>query len=222
VIPRDFAKDLAALTGLLEADGWEQIELGDGVPEASEKLAGISFRLMTSPGRRVLFTANWRATGSSTTFEALDPEDPRIARWRAAAENLPVAILAAAARAATAPPSPGPLPLLRAAGWIKQPPVHTASDIHALRFQDPAAPRSATATYFSGPGRTERGPWLIERDDLAHTEDQRASAHTTPTTPGAVIAALALTDISPSGEHDGSALGPGPRRADTSDRSTAS
>jgi len=195
VKPRDFADHLDRLTDLLTAGGWEQLDLGFAGPEIPEQLTGIGFRLIISPDRRALLTANWRATHASTEFQSLDPHDPDAAAWRAHADNLPVNILIAAAHAATAqPPGPGPFRLLREAGWTKQPPRATGPDSYATIVSDPAAARSATATYLSAPGYTARGPWLIARDDLTASSGARAFAHTTPTAPGPVIIALALTD----------------------------
>lgn len=57
-------------------------------------------------------------------------------------------------------------------------------------FHAPGDARSAAATYLALPGRTERGPWLITRPDLAPD----ATAQASPSTPGPVIAALAVTD----------------------------
>ena len=195
MISRDFADDLDHLTGLLTAGGWEQLDLGLAGPEMPEQLTGIGFRLVISPDRRALLTANWRATHASTEFQSLDPHDPDATPWRAHADNLPVNVLIAAAHAATAqPPGPGPFRLLREAGWTKQPPRATGPDSYATVVSDPAAARSATATHLSVPGYTERGPWLIARDDLPASGGARAFAHTTPAAPGPVIAALALTD----------------------------
>ncbi|HEV2633554.1 MAG TPA: hypothetical protein VGX23_00315 [Actinocrinis sp.] len=187
--PRDFADDLDHLTGLLTNDGWEQLDLGLAGPQMPELLTGIGFRLMISPDRRALLTANWRATHASTELQSLDPHDPDATPWRAHADNLPVHVLIAAAHAATAHlPGSGPFRLLREAGWTKQPPRGTGPGSYATVLSDPAAARSATATYLSAPGYTARGPWLIARGGA------RAFAHTTPTAPGPVITALALTD----------------------------
>jgi hypothetical protein len=195
VIPRDFADDLERLTDLLTNDGWEQLDLGLAGLEFPEQLTGIGFRLMISPDRLALLTANWRATHASTELQSLDPHVPDATPWRAHADNLPVTILIAAARAATAqPPGPGPFRLLREAGWTKQPPRATGQYSYATVLSDPAAARSATATYLNAPGYTERGPWLIARDDLTASGGARAFAHATPSAPGAVITALALTD----------------------------
>lgn len=195
MIPRDFADDLDRLTDLLTAGGWEQLDLGLAGPEMPEQLTGIGFRLMIGPDRRVMLTANWRATHASTEFQSLDPHDPDATPWRALADNLPVNVLIATAHAAIAqPPGPGPFRLLREAALVKQPPRATGAGSYATVVSDPTVARSATATYLSAPGYTERGPWLIARDDLPASGAARAFAHTTPAAPGPVIAALALTD----------------------------
>ena len=193
MIPRDHAHELAKLTGALTADGWEPIDLPTPGPDA-ELLAGISFRLLTSPGREILVTANWRETAASTNFARLDPADPRAALWHAEAVNLPVSVLTATARAALAePPGPGPVTLLRAAGWLRAPFTDTGGGTGAVVYHDPAGGRWAAANYLHSLARLERGPWLISRDDVATSGGHRAYAHTDPAAPGGVIAALALT-----------------------------
>jgi hypothetical protein len=189
----DFADELDHLTDQLTAEGWDEADLGLAGSEIPEHLTGIALRLLISPGRRALLTANWRATHTGTELQGLDPHDPEVSLWRAQADNLPVRVLMEAARAAAQQESHGPLRLLRDAGWTKQPPVTTGPGTHATIFTDPTAPRSAAATYLSALGHFERGPWLITRDDLTPTGGPRPFAHTTPSTPGAVITALALT-----------------------------
>lgn len=198
MIPRDHAEELEKLTDLLTGDGWEQIDLGLSGPEATGTLEGISFRLISSPGRQILLTANWRGSGASTSFARLDPDDPRTALWHAEAVNMPINILISTARAALARPAgPGPMARLGAAGWIRQPPVRAEHGVRALVFRDPAAERWAAAQYLVYQGRLERGPWLIARDDLETARGRRAYAHTDSSAPGTVIAALALTDSKP-------------------------
>jgi hypothetical protein len=115
--------------------------------------------------------------------------------WRADAANFPVRILAAAARAATAPRTDPPTALLRAAGWQRDPVQHTHHGLRAIPWRGPDGERTATAAYLRSQDRTERGPWLIERPDLPNANHaSRAHADASPTAPGAVIAALALTD----------------------------
>jgi hypothetical protein len=55
---------------------------------------------------------------------------------------------------------------------------------------DAAALTARADTFHTVAPYTERGPWLIARDDLPAS----GGAHATPTAPGPVIAALALTD----------------------------
>lgn len=198
MIPRDHAEEIKHLTSALTADGWEEIDFGIDHSEFPGVLDGISFRLMTSPGRRILLTANWRATGASTSIMRHNPTDPRTALWHAEAVNLPVSILIAAARAAMSDqPGPGPMARLRAAGWVRQPVIDTGDGIRALGFIAPAGWRWAAAQYIPNRGRLERGPWMISRDDLEPGDGLRAYAHTDAGAPGGVIAALALTDGNP-------------------------
>ena len=193
MIPRAHADELAELTGALTADGWEPIEPPTTERDA-DRLAGISFRLLTSPGREILVTANWRESAASTSFASLDPADPRTALWHAEAVNLPVSVLTAVARAALAEPlGPGPVTLLRAAGWLRQPFTDTGHGTSAVVYHDPAGGRWAAANYLRSRGRLERGPWLIARDDVETSGGHRAYAHTDWKSPGGVIAALALT-----------------------------
>jgi hypothetical protein len=181
----------------LAADGWKEIDLELEQPETL--LEGIGFRLMHSPDRQILLTANWRATGASTSIVRLQPVDPRAALWHAEAVNLPVEVLLATTRAATGTHTgPGPMMRLRAAGWQQQPVIEIDGGIKALRFIDPAGQRWAAAQHFHHHGRRERGPWMISRDDLEPGDGLRAYAHTDAGAPGCVIAALALTRAEPS------------------------
>lgn len=194
MIPRDHAEEIEYLTSILTADGWEEMDFGIDHSEFPGVLDGISFRIMTSPGRRILLTANWRATGASTSIARLNPADPRTALWHAEAVNVPVAVLIAAARASMKDqPGPGPMVRLRAAGWERQRVIDTGDGIRALGFIDPTGQRWAAAQYFPYHGRLERGPWMISRDDLEPGDGLRAYAHTDGGAPGGVIAALALT-----------------------------
>lgn len=198
MIPRDHAEEIEHFTSTLTADGWEEITLGIDHSEFPGVLDGISFRLMNSPGRRILLTANWRATGASTSIMRHNPADPRTALWHAEAVNLPVNVLIATARAATSEqPGPGPMARLRAAGWVRQPVLDAGDGVRALGFIDPAGSRWAAAQYIPYRGRLERGPWIISRDDLEPGDGLRAHAHTDSGAPGGVIAALALTDHNP-------------------------
>lgn len=186
------ADELAQLTNHLAAEGWEQVKrLG---AEAAADAAGISFRMMASPGARVWLIANWRAAHTGTELISPDFEDIGAHAWRAQADNLPVTTLLAAADAATAESGARPFQLLRAAGWDRAPVYGLEPAIFGMRFADPRAPRSVIATYLRAGRYLERGPWLIRRDDIAIPGPGRAHAHTTPHTPGPVIAALALTE----------------------------
>lgn len=72
MIPRDHARELVKLTDLLTAGGWEEIDPELGGTEAVRMLTDISFRLLASPGRRILVTAKWRASRASTSIVRLD------------------------------------------------------------------------------------------------------------------------------------------------------
>ncbi|WP_157435812.1 hypothetical protein [Actinospica robiniae] len=195
MIPRDHALELAKLTDLLTAEGWEEIDLELGGSEAVRMLTDISFRLLASPGRRILVTANWRASRASTSIVRLDPADPRAALWHAEATDMPVGILVAACRAAhTGPSGTGPIAHLRAAGWLRGPVLGTDYGTRALILDDPETVRWASLQYLRHRGRLQRGPWIISRADVVTSSGERAHAHTDATAPGAVIAALALTD----------------------------
>jgi len=195
MIPRDYAAELERLTEHLTARGWEEIETGLGGSDFALQLAAIAYRLLLSPGRRVLVSAHWRAEHASTEIQGLDPRNPQAPLWRAVAENFPVEILAAAAEAATVPgESPGPVKLLREAGWTRQQQGAAALTLPPVVLCDPRTARSAAATYLPGPGGAEYGPWVIVRADVTTTGRARALAHTSPTAPGTVIAALATTD----------------------------
>jgi hypothetical protein len=199
VIPRDHAEELKNLTSALAADGWEEIDLGLQAQEIPGILDGISFRLLSSPDRQILLTANWRETGASTNIAHLHPADPRTALWHAEAVNMPVNILITAARAAQAQQrGSGPVARLRAAGWLRQSTVETGGGIRALTFLDPDGGRWASAQYAFHRARLVRGPWLIARDEIETPGARRAYAHTDSTAPGSVIAALALTRAEPS------------------------
>lgn len=81
-------------------------------------------------------------------------------------------------------------------------------------LRSPDRRRTATATGLHAHGRTEPGPWLIERADLPRhggPPETRARAHAGPATPAAVIAALALTDP----DEPGGAAQPDTRRPST-------
>lgn len=198
MIPRDHAEEIKNLTRALAADGWEEIDLDLETKENSGLLDGISFRLLTSPDRQILLTANWRETGASTNIAHLNPVDPRTALWHAEAVNMPVSILLAAARAAQRRErGTGPIARLHAAGWSRQPPMDTGAGIRALTFLDPDGGRWAALQYVVHHGRLVRGPWLISRDEIETTGAKRAYAHTDATAPGSVIAALALTRPEP-------------------------
>ncbi|WP_034261795.1 hypothetical protein [Actinospica robiniae] len=194
MIPRDYAADLDHLTAHLTARGWEAIEAGLEGTDFALQLTGIAYRMLLSPGRRVLLSANWRAEHACTEIQGLDPHNPQIPLWRAQADNLPVHILAAAAEAATEPgESPGPLRLLREAGWTRQQSATAAITLLPVILSDPSGARTAAATYLPTPAGPDHGPWLIVRADVTTTARTRAFAHTSPATPGAVIAALATT-----------------------------
>lgn len=194
MMPRDYAAELEDLTEHLTARGWEVIETGLDGSDFALHLTGIGLRLMLSPGRRVLLSANWRAEHACTEIQGLDPHSPPIPLWRAQADNLPVSILAAAAEAATEPgESPGPLKLLREAGWTRRQRATGTRTLPPVILYDPRAARTAAATYLPGPEGAAHGPWLIVRADVTTTGRTRAIAHTSPTAPGAVIAALATT-----------------------------
>ena len=189
-------KELARFAGALADDGWLQIDLEFEQPE--NLLEGIGFRLMHSPDRQILLTANWRSTGASTSIARLDTADLRAALWHAEAVNLPAAVLLATTRAATGlQTGPGPTTRLRAAGWQQQPVIEISPGIKALGFIDPVGRRWAAAQRAYHSGRLHRGPWMISRDDLAPGDGLRAYAHTDADAPGSVIAALALTESEP-------------------------
>lgn len=195
MIPRDHADELAKFTDLLAGEGWEEIDLELDRSETAGMLAGISFRLLASPGRRILVTANWRVSKASTSIVHLDPDNPRAALWHAEATDMPVSILIAACRAALTPPSGiGPIARLRAAGWAQGPVLETDYGARALIFNDPDTPRWASIQYLRHRDRLQRGPWIISRADVATSGGERAHAHTDAAAPGAVIAALALTN----------------------------
>ena len=196
-MPRGHAEELKTLTNALAADGWEEIDLDLEQPETPGLLDEISFRLITSPDRRILLTANWRATGASTSIARLDPTDPRTALGHAEAVNMPVSVLTAARAATSKPSGSGPMARLRAAGWARQRVIDTGGGIRALGFIHLAGQRWAAAQYFYHRGRLERGLWMISRDDLEPSGGHRAYAHTDAGAPGGVIAALALTESEP-------------------------
>ncbi|WP_034270805.1 hypothetical protein [Actinospica robiniae] len=195
MIPRDHAHELATLTGLLTAEGWEEMDLELGGSEVLRMLTGVSLRLLASPGRQILLTAIWREEKASTSIVRLDGSDPRAALWHVEATDMPVVILYATCRAAVAGPSgTGPIACLRAAGWLQGPVLGTEYGTRALIFDDPDTVRWASAQYRRHDGRLQRGPWIISRADVATSGGERAHAHTDASAPGAVIAALALTD----------------------------
>lgn len=198
MIPRDYAVELEDFTDHLAARGWEAIEtVLDGVDFALQ-LTGIDYRMLLSPGRRVLLSTNWRAEHACTVIQDHNPHNPHTPLWRAQADNLPVHILAAAAEAATEPSeSSGPLKLPREAGWTRQQRTSAAPTLPPVILLGPCGARSAAATYLPGPAGTERGPWLIVRADVTNTSRTRAFAHASPTAPGRVIAALATTVPAP-------------------------
>lgn len=190
----DHADDLYHLTSALTDEGWEEVDLTALLP--TEPAIGESgILLLHSPERRVLLTATWQPTCTVTTLNARDPYNPDLSVWNVHAENLPVSVLLAAARAGTDPSEgPGPYRLLRHAGWTKSDAVRTGPGSHAVIVADPDAARTACATYLSGGEHVVSGPWLIGRDDLASSDGTRAFASASHTAPGRVIAALALTD----------------------------
>lgn len=195
MIPHDHARELETFTGLLTAEGWEEGDLELGGPDAVGMLTGVSLRLFTSPGRRIVVTAIWREEKASTSIVRLHESDPRSALWHAETTDMPVSILHAACRAALAePPGTGAIARLREAGWLRGPVLQTRDGQCAVVFDDPETVRWAAAQYRRHEGRLQRGPWIISRADAATSGGQRAHAHTDATTPGAVTAALALTN----------------------------
>lgn len=195
MIPREPDRELAALAEPLTAEGWRRLDTlpVTGPPD------GVHVLLITSPVRAVLLSATWRPGHRSTALSVADPDPDRPGALLRGAEavNLPVPVLLAAARAAEQAPLPGPrlAELLAFAGWTREKPVRTPDGVDDGVLRSPDLTRTATATRLHASGRTEPGPWLIERGDLPRggPDHDPARAHAGPATPAAVLAALALT-----------------------------
>ena len=137
MITGDHAEELEKLTGLRTAEGWEEIDLELGGCEALTMPAGISFRLIANPGRRILVSATWRESSASTSIVRLDEADPRAALWHAEAVNMPVSVLLAACRAALSEAADPAIARLRTTGWLRQSILHARDGMRALVYGRP-------------------------------------------------------------------------------------
>lgn len=127
--PHDPQRELDLLTRALADQGWDRLEEGLTGAGVALPQAGAGYRMLISPARRTLLTATFGPHHTGADLQGLDPRDPEALVWHARAENLPFQVLLAAARAAAGPePGPGPLRLLREAGWVPPDPVRSADD----------------------------------------------------------------------------------------------
>lgn len=160
-------------------------------PEPATGAGGATHRLLTSPDGAVHIHATaYRFGELQATLHGLDPRGGHSApAWRAGTAALPASALLQAARAAAEPENAPIEAYLVEAGWDLESCEYEGPRLLEARWADPA--RTRTACYLAPDAPFDPGGWLITRPD-----SQSAHAHldASPTTPAAVIAALALTD----------------------------
>jgi hypothetical protein len=180
---------LETLTEELTGAGWTR----QPDPAPAPGIGHVTHRLLVSPdGAAHLHATAYRV--SRDLYTTLYGRDPRGEKyppaWSASTGAVPASVLIQAVRAAAEPPGASAEARLLQAGWELAGCEYEGERLLEQRWASPDQ-ATRTAAFFPADEPHDPGGWLIARPDQRYPKAHLdASTHT----PGAVIAALALTD----------------------------